>query len=236
MIKHIPYESLGAAEFGWLSARHHFSFGHYRDPDRMGVGALRVWNDDEIAAGTGFSPHPHRDMEIVTYVREGAITHEDSLGNKGRTEAGDVQVMSAGTGIVHGEFNREETLTRLFQIWFLPRSSGGDPWWDTRKFPERAASTGFQPLASGFPEDRERGAIPINSDAGLSAASLGAGDEVELPLPADAAAYLVVSEGKVRANDVVLNARDALQVADERSLRLTALEPSDVLLAVLKPT
>ena len=102
-IERRPFETLGHADHGWLNARHHFSFADYHDPDRMGWGAIRVWNDDEIAANTGFPPHPHRDMEIVTYVRKGAITHQDSLGNKGRTEAGDVQVMSAGTGIRHSE-------------------------------------------------------------------------------------------------------------------------------------
>ena len=101
-----PFAGLGKARFGWLNASHHFSFGQYHDAARMGVGPLRVWNDDEIAARTGFDPHPHRDMEIITYVRQGAITHQDSLGNEGRTEAGDVQVMSAGTGIRHAEHNR----------------------------------------------------------------------------------------------------------------------------------
>ncbi len=107
MIERRPFDRLGHANHGWLNARHHFSFADYYDPEREDWGRLRVWNDDEIAAGSGFPPHPHRDMEIITYVREGAITHQDSLGNKGRTEAGDVQVMSAGTGIVHSEYNLE---------------------------------------------------------------------------------------------------------------------------------
>ncbi len=107
MIERRPFESLGGANHGWLDAKHHFSFADYADAKRMGWGALRVWNDDTIAAHSGFPPHPHRDMEIITYVREGAITHQDNLGNKGRTEAGDVQVMSAGTGIRHAEYNLE---------------------------------------------------------------------------------------------------------------------------------
>ena len=116
MIEIRAFDSLGHAQHGWLDARHHFSFAGYLDRAWMGWGAIRVWNDDTIAAHTGCDPHPHKDMEIVTFVRRGAITHEDSLGNKGRTAAGDVQVMSAGTGIVHAEYNREDEATTLFQI------------------------------------------------------------------------------------------------------------------------
>ena len=113
MIERRPFESLGAANHGWLNAKHHFSFAEYHDPARVHFGNLRVWNDDEIAPETGFPPHPHRDMEIITYVRDGAITHQDSLGNQGRTEAGDVQVMSAGSGIRHSEYNLEPDTTRI---------------------------------------------------------------------------------------------------------------------------
>src|SRR5271155_2356031 len=108
MIERRPFASLGHANHGWLNARHHFSFASYYDPARMEQGALRVWNDDEIAPQSGFPAHPHADMEIITYVRKGAITHQDSLGNRGRTEAGDVQVMSAGSGIAHSEYNLED--------------------------------------------------------------------------------------------------------------------------------
>ncbi len=135
MIELRPFEGLGAANHGWLDAHHHFSFADYHDPQRHNWGALRVWNDDTIAPGTGFPPHPHRDMEIITYVREGAITHKDSLGNEGRTEAGDVQVMSAGTGIRHSEYNLEDVTTRIFQIWIVPTSKGGTPTWGARPFP-----------------------------------------------------------------------------------------------------
>ena len=124
MIERRPFENLGGAGYDWLKTKHHFSFADYFDPQRMGWGALRVWNDDEIAPGTGFPPHPHADMEIITYVRQGAITHQDSLGNKGRTEAGDVQVMSAGTGIRHSEYNFEPETTKIFQIWIQPTSRG----------------------------------------------------------------------------------------------------------------
>ncbi|HAL06071.1 MAG TPA: hypothetical protein DCP26_01770, partial [Brevundimonas sp.] len=121
MIDVRPFNTLGGANHGWLNAKHHFSFANHYDPKRMGWGRLRVWNDDEIAAQSGFPPHPHADMEIITYVRQGAITHEDSLGNRGRTVAGDVQVMSAGSGIVHSEYNLEDEETRIFQIWIHPQ-------------------------------------------------------------------------------------------------------------------
>jgi len=138
MIERRPFNQLAAADHGWLKARHHFSFGEHVDPARMGWGALRVWNDDEIAANTGFPPHPHANMEIITYVREGAITHKDSLGNEGRTEAGDVQVMSAGSGIRHAEYNLEPGPARIFQIWILPTQRGGSPAWGSQPFPKSA--------------------------------------------------------------------------------------------------
>jgi redox-sensitive bicupin YhaK (pirin superfamily) len=116
MIELRPFADLGGENHGWLDAKHHFSFANYQNPQRMNWGNLRVWNDDTIQPGTGFPPHAHRDMEIITFVREGAITHEDNLGNKDRTVAGDVQVMSAGTGITHSEYNREVETTRIFQI------------------------------------------------------------------------------------------------------------------------
>ena len=234
MMEHIPFASLGAAEFGWLSARHHFSFGHYVDRSRMGVGALRVWNDDAIAAGTGFDPHPHRDMEIVTYVLEGAISHKDSLGNEGRTAAGDIQVMSAGDGIVHSEYNLEDETTRLFQIWFMPRSAGGKPWWETRRFPARSPGAGFTALASGFDEDRARGAVPIDSDAGLHAAALAAGDATEVALADGEQAYLVVARGRIDVNDVAVDTRDALSAAGAAVLRIDAKTDAEVLLAVMR--
>ena len=136
MIELRPFAKLGGADHGWLKAKHHFSFASYYDPDNMGHGALRVWNDDEIAPNTGFPAHPHANMEIITYVREGAITHQDSLGNKGRTEAGDVQVMSAGSGIRHSEYNLEPTTTKIFQIWIEPTTEGGQPTWGAKPFPK----------------------------------------------------------------------------------------------------
>jgi len=127
MIEVTPFEQLGRFDGGWLDARYHFSFADYLDRNRMGVGALRVWNDDRVLPHTGFDMHPHRDFEIITYLRRGAVTHQDSLGNRGVTHAGQVQVMSAGTGIVHSEHNLEDEDLELFQIWIRPNALGVEP-------------------------------------------------------------------------------------------------------------
>jgi redox-sensitive bicupin YhaK (pirin superfamily) len=226
-----PFAGLGKFRLDWLNASHHFSFGHYHDPARMGVGPLRVWNDDEIAPRTGFDPHPHRDMEIVTYVREGAITHLDSLGNEGRTEAGDVQVMSAGTGIRHAEYNREDGRTTIFQIWIVPRTSGLAPRWGQQAFPKSSRAGTLVPLASGMAG--HDGALPIDQDAAVLGASIAAGQSVEHRLAAGRQAYLVAATGRYRVNGVAAEARDGVAIAGEELLRIEALEPTELLLADL---
>jgi hypothetical protein len=228
MIEPRRFEALGRADHGWLRARYHFSFAGYHDPARMGWGALRVWNDDEIAPGSGFGLHPHADMEIVTYVREGAITHRDDLGNQGRTAAGDVQVMSAGTGIRHAEHNEEPGLTRLFQIWVEPRQRGGAPAWGTRPFPRGERAGRFVALASGWPGDGE--ALPIRADARVAGATLRAGERAEYALGAGRAAYLVSAAGAVEVNGVRLAPRDGAAIREEAALRVHALEDAEVLL------
>lgn len=170
MIELRPFAKLGGADHGWLKAKHHFSFASHYDPNNMAHGALRVWNDDEIAPNTGFPAHPHANMEIITYVREGAITHQDSLGNEGRTEAGDVQVMSAGSGIRHSEYNLEPTRTRIFQIWIEPTARGGQPTWGSKPFPKADRSGKLVTIASGFEDDTD--ALPIRADARVLATTL----------------------------------------------------------------
>ena len=202
-----PFTTLGAADHGWLDARHHFSFADYYDPDRMGWGAIRVWNDDRIAPQTGFPPHSHRDMEIITYVRSGAITHQDSLGNVGRTGGGDVQVMSAGTGVQHAEYNREDEETTLFQIWIEPRARGGAPSWGAKPFPKDDRSGALQILASGFADD---GALTINADARIYGATLRAGQTVRHVVGAGRHAYLVPATGALDVNGTSVNTRDGL--------------------------
>ena len=228
MIELRPFNQLGGGNHGWLLSRHHFSFADYHDDQRMHWGRLRVWNDDEIAAGTGFGTHPHANMEIVTYVTQGAITHHDSLGNTGRTEAGDVQVMSAGTGISHSEYNLESDVTKLFQIWILPDERGGKPSWGARPFPKDARSGKFVTLASGFASDPD--ALPIRSNARVAGATLKAGETAEYRLGAGRYAYLVPARGSVDVNCVQAQTRDGLAIADEDVLRVTALENTEIVL------
>jgi redox-sensitive bicupin YhaK (pirin superfamily) len=228
MIERRPFESLGGANHGWLDAKHHFSFAEYFDPTRVNWGALRVWNDDAIAPETGFPPHPHADMEIITYVREGAITHQDSLGNRGRTEAGDVQVMSAGTGIRHAEYNLEKTTTRLFQIWIQPTQHGAAPSWGAKPFPKGERAGKFVALASGFAEDTD--ALPIRTNARVLGATLKAGDETDYELGEDRRGYLVPARGAVEINGVIIGARDGAAIAHEAVLRIKALEDAELVL------
>lgn len=228
MIELRPFASLGGANHGWLDAKHHFSFANYYDPARESWGNLRVWNDDTIAPGTGFPAHPHRDMEIVTYVRKGAITHKDNLGNVGRTEAGDVQVMSAGTGITHSEWNAESTETQIFQIWILPTSRGAQPGWGARPFPKGERSGKFVTLASGYDDDAD--ALPIRTDARIVAATIKAGDTVDYPVGAARKAYLVPATGAVEIDGVRANARDGVAIRDVDTIRVTAIEDSEVIL------
>jgi redox-sensitive bicupin YhaK (pirin superfamily) len=228
MIDIRPFASLGHADHGWLNARHHFSFADYYDPKRMGWGALRVWNDDEIAARSGFPPHPHSDMEIVTYVRQGAITHQDSMGNQGRTGAGDVQVMSAGTGVRHAEYNLEDEATTLFQIWIETDKRGAEPSWGARDFPKGARAGAFVTLASGFDEDGD--ALKINAAARVLGATLEEGETAELNLDPSRHTYLVALGAAVEVNGTRAEPRDGIAVTGEEKLVLRALGDVEIVL------
>jgi len=226
MIDIRPFASLGHADHGWLDARHHFSFASYHDPERMGWGRIRVWNDDRIAAKSGFPPHPHRDMEIITYVRTGAITHQDSMGNTGRTAAGDVQVMSAGTGVTHAEYNLEDEETTLFQIWVQTDRPNAEPGWGAMPFPKDSREGRFQLLASGDPDD---GALTINSDARVLGAAIKAGSSIAYRADPVRHLYLVPS-GKVNVNGQPANARDGVAVTGEESILIEAEEECELVL------
>lgn len=228
MIEKRAFDGLGGGDHGWLKTKHHFSFADYYDPNRMGFGSIRVWNDDEIAPGSGFPPHPHADMEIITYVREGAITHQDSLGNRGRTEAGDVQVMSAGTGIRHAEYNLEPGVTTLFQIWILPDRRGGAPSWGAKPFPKTDRSARFVALASGLPEDTD--ALPIRTSARVAGATLVAGQTTTYRLGEGRSAYLVPAKGAITVNGLRVDARDGVAVRDEPELTIAAIEDAEIVL------
>ena len=226
MIDIRPFATLGHANHGWLDARHHFSFASYHDPQRLGWGRIRVWNDDRIAARSGFPPHPHRDMEIITYVRTGAITHQDSLGNKGRTGAGDVQVMSAGTGVTHAEYNLEDEETTLFQIWIETDRPSAPPSWGMMPFPKQAREGSFQTLASG---DSDDGALTINADARILGATLAAG--TSLTYRPDPARHLyLVPSAAVRINGVDAAARDGVAITGEAELRIEAISDAELVL------
>ncbi len=226
MIDIRPFASLGHADHGWLDARHHFSFADYHDPARMSWGRIRVWNDDKIAGKSGFPPHPHRDMEIVTYVRTGAITHQDSLGNKGRTAAGDVQVMSAGTGVTHAEYNLEDETTTLFQIWIETDRPNAAPSWGAMPFPKDARDGSFQLLASGNADD---GALTINADARVLGATLGKGNTLTIDTQADRHLYLVPS-GAVTVNGQDAAARDGIAITGEERIEIEAGEDVELVL------
>ncbi len=232
MIDIRPFDSLGGADHGWLDAHHHFSFAEYYDPKRMGWGALRVWNDDIIQPQSGFPPHPHRDMEIITYVREGAITHEDSMGNRGRTAAGDVQVMSAGSGVRHAEYNLENEATTIFQIWIAPERGGGEPSWGAKQFPKGDRAGQWSVLASGKGDD---GALMIRADARVLGATLETGQSLDYAIGPGRHIYAALAKGVVEVNGQRVNARDGVAIRDLDTVTFRAVEgPAEIVLTDTK--
>jgi redox-sensitive bicupin YhaK (pirin superfamily) len=227
MIEHRPVAKLNGGDFGWLKAKHHFYVGH-GNPDYKPLGNLYVWNDDEIAAGKGFPLHPHRDVEIITYVREGYVLHTDSIGESGQTNAGDVQVMSAGTGIKHSEAAAPDQLTKIFQIWIKPREPGGEPRRGSKPFPKTDRAGRFVVLASGFADDTE--ALTIRADARVLGATLQPGQSIVYDLAPGRIAYLVATSGKIVVNDVVLEARDGAALQNEKQVRIDALENTEIIM------
>ena len=225
MIEIRRFSDLGTFQNDWLKARYHFSFSHYHDPNRMGHGKLRVWNDDTSKSQTGFPPHGHRDMEIITYVRAGAITHQDSLGNKGRTEAGDVQVMSAGNGVQHSEWNAEGEDTTSFQLWIEPAETGGNPDWGAKAFPKADRSGEWATLASGR-GDAE--ALSIRQDAAVLGATLKAGEQLDYEVIASRFGYLVLAAGSIELNGEVLEARDGAAITGDAKLTLKGIEDAEI--------
>lgn len=223
---HYPYESLGKGDHGWLHSHFHFSFADYYNPKRMHFGVLRVINDDVIAAHSGFDTHPHRDMEIITYVRKGAITHQDSMGNLGVTAAGDVQVMSAGTGILHSEHNKGDEVTVLYQIWIMPNQKGVKPRWDQRQFPKDPVTGTLPLLVSGRAEDQQGDVLFIHQDAAIYGGRLQQGTVIEHPICQQA--YILVADGEVLINNEVLKAGDGVEVTDVTSVTLTSLTDCEI--------
>ncbi|WP_341702741.1 pirin family protein [Ferrovibrio sp.] len=216
----------------WLNSRFHFNFSGVAAPMGHGFGPLRVWNDDEIQPQSGFPMHGHRDMEIITYVRKGAISHEDSLGNKGRTPAGDVQVMSAGTGIMHSEWNAEDELTHLFQIWIEPRQARLKPRWDQAQFPKADRGNRLVPLASGEEAvlGANAGTLLIHQDATLYGALIEKAASASYDLKEGRMAYLVVADGNVTVNGNAVATRAGAALIGEGRIEVTAPEGAEILL------
>lgn len=231
MIEHRPYAALGGHDLGWLQARLHVNIGGMGRPGHGAIGPLQAWNDDAFAPRSGFGMHGHRDVEIVTYVRQGAVTHEDSLGNRSTVDAGDVQAMHAGSGIRHSERNDGDVPLLLYQIWLRPRTQGGTPSWATRRFPREDRAGALTVLASGDAHDED--ALPIDADARLLGATLRAGATIEHRLPPGHGAYLVTTTGRVTVNGVTLAARDGAGVVDEDVVTIAALEDTEIVLTEL---
>jgi redox-sensitive bicupin YhaK (pirin superfamily) len=232
MIIHRKAKDRGRADFGWLDSRHSFSFGQYYDPDHMGFGALRVINDDRVAAGAGFDTHGHKDMEIFSYVLEGALAHRDSLGSGSVIRPGDVQLMSAGTGIRHSEFNASETdPVHFLQIWIIPEKQGLAPAYAEKHFPVAERHNRLKLIVS--PDGRD-GSLKIQQDAAIHAGVLEKGAQLTDTLAPDRRYWLHVARGTLDVNGHAVMEGDGLAIAKEGSLTLAAEAPSEVLLFDLK--
>ncbi len=226
-IKVYPFQDLGYSNYGWLESRHHFSFGNYHNINRDHFGALQVINDDHIAINNGFPLHFHKDMEIITYVRQGTITHNDNIGNKGYISAGNIQVMSAGKGIYHSEYNLGNEETLLYQIWISPNKLGVTPRWDSKEFPKSLVSNELQLLVSGREEDKGKGGLYIHQDGAIYGGVLTAGTVINKLVKYQA--YILVSKGTVLINDVLLNEGDGAEITTAKSLTIKAMTIAELL-------
>ena len=228
MIKVIKSEDRYQSDFGWLSTYWHFSFDTYHDPSNMNWGALRVFNDDVIRPGQGFGSHPHRDMEIVTYVLEGELEHRDNQGNTGVIHPGEVQVMSAGTGIIHSEYNHsKDHPVHLLQLWIMPRTKGLTPRWEQRQFTQAERSGTLLPVVS---DGKVPGPLHIDQDATIHVTALKAGQAVVHKSRPGRKAYVFVIAGELSLNGAPVKAGDQARIADEPELNLKAVEDGEVIL------
>jgi redox-sensitive bicupin YhaK (pirin superfamily) len=224
----IRSESRGGADHGWLQAKHTFSFADYQDPARVRFGKLRVINEDRIAPGQGFGTHPHNDMEIITYVISGAIEHKDSMGNGTVIPAGDVQRMTAGTGVLHSEFNHsQDEELHLLQIWIFPEENGLEPGYEQTPFPREAKLNRLCLIGS---RDGREDSVTIHQDVDLYASLLESGKQVTLDGVADRRVFIQVVSGELRINGELVGAGDGMQIRQEDSVNITALSESEFLL------
>jgi len=228
MIERRPFDQLPSEDLGWLKARRHFSSTAKDDASRTGWGCMRVWNDEEIAPNAGIALQARANIEIIIYVREGTVTHRDSLGNEGRIEAGNVQVVSAGTGIRHAEYNLEQATARIFQMWITPAASGGSPAWGAQPCPVAERSGGFVAIASCLESDHD--ALPIRACARVLNAKLTVGESIKYALCEPRLAYLVPSMGSIDVNGVRIYARDGAAIRDVDLVTITAIEAVDLVM------
>ena len=228
MITVFPFSELGNHNYGWLDASYHFNFADYYNPEKSGYPPLIVWNDDRIQPGTGFPMHSHRDMEIITYIRQGAITHEDSLGNKGVTKAGEIQIMSAGTGITHSEYNHEDIETLLFQIWIQPNEKNIQPRWENVAI-NSYHEAGIHPLASGEKELENSNIINLFQDASLYLVNGEQKNDLEFELKNGRKMYLVVAKGSTTINKNEVQSRDGVFFKNENKLYFNFKEDSELI-------
>ena len=228
MINTIKAEERHHEDFGWLSTRWHFSFDHYYDPRNLNWGALRVFNDDVIQPAQGFGTHPHREMEIVTVVLQGVLEHKDSVGNTGVIRPGEVQVMSAGTGITHSEYNHSKTEPlHLLQLWILPRTRGRKPRWEQRDFSQQLQGGKLLPVVSGGDVP---GTLTIDQDEQIYLSSLAPGQEVTLRSRPGRKAYLFAMEGGLQVNGAALAAGDQARIAGETKMKIRGDSDSRLIL------
>ena len=227
MIEIRKNEERGRTQLGWLNSRHSFSFGKYYDPKHVNFGPLLVLNDDVVMPGTGFGMHSHDNMEIVTYVLDGTLEHRDSMGTKGLIGEGDVQRMTAGTGISHSEYNASaEKPVHFFQIWFVPNQQGLTPSYEQKNFSSEQRRDNFLPVAS---HRKDLGGVVVNQDVAMRIGSFDAAVEKQMSLDVSRGAYFHIIEGKVRINGVTAGPGDAVMVKEESQLTLTSLEKSQIL-------
>lgn len=222
----------GYADHGWLKSFHSFSFADYHDPAHMGFGNLRVINEDRVAPGTGFATHGHRDMEIVSYVLEGALAHRDSLGNGAVIRPGEVQRMSAGSGIRHSEYNAAEQMTHFLQIWILPHTPGLPPGYEQKRFEEADRRGRLRLVAS---PDAAEGSVKLHADARMYVGLFDGEESADMPLDGARKTYVHVARGQLEVNGIALGAGDAAKLEGESRLRLTGARAAEVLVFDLAP-
>ena len=233
MIDRRPFSALPFVNLGWLRAHHHFPVNGLADPDHKPMDPLYVWNDDEFAPGRGFPFHHHQDVEIITYVRRGAVTHQDTLGNSYELNEGDIQVMSAGSGLRHSEVNRGDSPLKLFQIWIAPNQVGVKPTYAIRRFPEHERANRLIVLASGASQDIASGAVPLHADARLLAGRLAEGSSLTYEIEAGRGIYLVPAAGQILVNGANAGEGDGVAITNEPKLEVTALQESEIVVVEL---